>query len=110
MKEHYRVSKSPRDWFVAGWSTGGFCAALMMAKHPDKFYAGAVLAPYYTPVFEDFSILRGRTHLVTENSPRQLVAHGKVKSLRLLSIMSMQDPQSWGDRNRLFTIHGVVGV
>lgn len=42
---NFRTLPAPRGWAVMGISTGGYCAARLALEHPDRFTAGAALAP-----------------------------------------------------------------
>jgi poly(3-hydroxybutyrate) depolymerase len=43
----YRVSHDPSEWGVAGYSSGGYCAANLALRHPASFGAAAVLNGYF---------------------------------------------------------------
>jgi poly(3-hydroxybutyrate) depolymerase len=43
----YRVSHDPYEWGVAGYSSGGYCAANLALRHPGSFGAAAVLNGYF---------------------------------------------------------------
>ncbi|MGJ6981206.1 alpha/beta hydrolase-fold protein [Aestuariimicrobium soli] len=100
--QHYRVTADHTRWFIAGWSTGGYCAALMTATHPRVYAAGAALAGYYHPIFDDQHLLDtpaapDRTAAVTaENDLVRMVTTRQLIHLRLLNVMSTADDQSWG--------------
>lgn len=96
MRERFRVSHNPRYWFISGWSTGGLCASLMVLKHPDVYWAGAGIGPYFHPIFDDPQVAISNPHLVRENDGVEMVRSGKVTQARLLSVMSMGDRESWG--------------
>src|SRR5690349_11026312 len=34
-------------WSVMGWSTGGFCAAKLLLRHPTLFHAAVGIGGYY---------------------------------------------------------------
>ncbi|MEW2519400.1 alpha/beta hydrolase [Actinacidiphila alni] len=42
---NFRTLPAPRGWAVMGISTGGYCAARLALEHPDRFAAGAAMAP-----------------------------------------------------------------
>ena len=44
-----RVTKDGRRWSVMGWSTGGYCAALLHLREPTRFGAAASVEGYYAP-------------------------------------------------------------
>lgn len=37
IKQQYRVSASPRNWGIGGYSEGGMCAAMLTLKHQDTY-------------------------------------------------------------------------
>jgi poly(3-hydroxybutyrate) depolymerase len=43
----YRVSHDPYEWGVAGYSSGGYCAANLALRHPGSFGAAAVIEGYF---------------------------------------------------------------
>jgi poly(3-hydroxybutyrate) depolymerase len=43
----YRVSHDPYEWGVAGYSSGGYCAANLALRHPSSFGAAAVIEGYF---------------------------------------------------------------
>jgi poly(3-hydroxybutyrate) depolymerase len=43
----YRASHDPYEWGVAGYSSGGYCAANLALRHPASFGAAAVLNGYF---------------------------------------------------------------
>jgi pimeloyl-ACP methyl ester carboxylesterase len=44
---HYRVSHDPYEWGVAGYSSGGYCAANLALRHRGSFGAAAVIEGYF---------------------------------------------------------------
>ena len=44
---HYRVSRDPYEWGLAGYSSGGYCAANLALRHPRSFGAAAVINGYF---------------------------------------------------------------
>jgi pimeloyl-ACP methyl ester carboxylesterase len=45
VERNFRTLPAPRGWAVMGISTGGYCAARLALQYPDRFAAGAALAP-----------------------------------------------------------------
>ncbi|TYB48085.1 alpha/beta hydrolase [Actinomadura chibensis] len=43
----YRVARDRSGWGVAGYSTGGFCAAKLAMLHSDRFSAGVTMAGHF---------------------------------------------------------------
>jgi poly(3-hydroxybutyrate) depolymerase len=44
---HYRVSHDPYEWGMAGYSSGGYCAANLALRHPTSFGAAAIINGYF---------------------------------------------------------------
>jgi enterochelin esterase-like enzyme len=53
-----RVAPPGAGWGVAGYSEGGFCAANMALRYPDRYGFAGVLSGYFTP--EDNQLAGGR--------------------------------------------------
>jgi enterochelin esterase-like enzyme len=67
---HYRVSGDPYEWSVAGYSSGGYCAANLALRHPTSFGAAAVINGYFRAVDGPAaSVLNHSSTLETANSP-----------------------------------------
>ncbi|WP_225846195.1 esterase family protein [Streptomyces sp. HPF1205] len=45
VEHNFRALPAPRGWAVMGISTGGYCAARLALEYPNRFAAGAALAP-----------------------------------------------------------------
>lgn len=46
-----RFAISVPHWGVTGYSTGGWCAAMVAMLHPDRYTASGVIAGYFRPQF-----------------------------------------------------------
>ena len=44
------MSRPGPAWAVAGYSEGGFCAANMALRYPDRYRFAGVLSGYFTPL------------------------------------------------------------
>ncbi|WP_245306493.1 alpha/beta hydrolase [Acidipropionibacterium timonense] len=109
IEKHYRVGRTRDSRFVAGWSTGGYCAANLTSKYPNDFKAGFGLAPYYHPTFEGATLAKVTPRIVADNSPLARVKAGKVDSrVRFLSVMSKLDRSTWGDASNPVVENGQV--
>ena len=76
VERHYRVGSTRESRFVAGWSTGGYCAANLTSKYPLDFNAGFALAGYYHPTFEGSALSKATPQLIADNSPLARVKAG----------------------------------
>ena len=82
---------------VLAWSTGGFCAAKMLLKHPMSF-SGAVSIGGYFNAEEDHSTGELFNHsrmLRNQNSPLWLLRHSLSYPIHLLIVTSKADRESW---------------
>lgn len=46
---HYRASSDPAQWGIAGYSSGGYCAANLALRHPAAFGAAGIMDGYFRP-------------------------------------------------------------
>ena len=49
IQAHYRVSAIAAEWGIAGYSSGGFCAANLALRHPADFGASGIMDGYFRP-------------------------------------------------------------
>lgn len=94
-----RASHDYRQWSVMGWSTGGYCAALLHLRDPSRFAAAASIEGYYNPEPDGTtgalaSALQQDPLLAQDASPTWLIEHQPPLNLHLLVMTSMKDPQS----------------
>ena len=69
----YRVSHDPYEWGVAGYSSGGYCAANMSLRHPSSFGAAAVINGYFRAADGPAAAALNHSQLLeTANSPLYL--------------------------------------
>lgn len=99
VESNLRVSHSPREWSVMGWSTGGYCAALLHLRDPGRFGAAASVQGYYQPEPDGttgalWSYLHHDPVLAQEYSPTWLIEHRPPLNTHLLVMTSLSDPQS----------------
>jgi len=95
-----RVSKDGRRWSVMGWSTGGYCAAMLHLREPARFGAAASIEGYYTPGPDPSTgnlgqLLKRYPTLAQESSPTWLIEHRPPARVHLLVMSSNTDPQSY---------------
>jgi len=70
-----RVARPGPAWGVAGYSEGGFCAANMALRYPDRFGSAGVLSGYFTPGDNQLADGRqvspfgGNPYLAAQNTP-----------------------------------------
>lgn len=68
---NFRARTDRAGWGLIGFSTGGFCAANLALRHPDRYAATASMAGYFTAVTDRTTgdLYRGDQRLRDENSP-----------------------------------------
>lgn len=97
-QQHFRVAAPGKAWTTIGWSTGGFCAAKLVASHPATFGSAVSLGGYYQPLEDRTtgSLFAGRRRLALLNSPQWLyLHHGGLRGSRLLLVAGRQDRETW---------------
>jgi len=73
MLARYRVSDDPYQWGMAGYSSGGYCAANLALRHPGSFGAAAVIEGYFRAADGPAAgALNDNVSLETANSPLYL--------------------------------------
>jgi enterochelin esterase-like enzyme len=46
---HFRAASDPAEWGIAGYSSGGYCAANLALRHRASFGAAAIMDGYFRP-------------------------------------------------------------
>jgi enterochelin esterase-like enzyme len=69
--KHFRARTDRAGWGIFGFSTGGFCAANLALRHPDRYAAAVSFSGYYTAITDRTTgdLYRGDARLRDENSP-----------------------------------------
>jgi S-formylglutathione hydrolase FrmB len=101
-----RAADDPKLWSVMGWSTGGFCAAKLVLRAPDKFTNAAALGAYFEPIIDDTTgdLFESDQHLQNENSPFYLYQRGGLApGSNLLMVSSQADDVSWPMTEKMMT-------
>jgi len=94
-----RVATDSQRWSVMGWSTGGYCAALLHLRAPERFGAAASVEGYFNPEPDSSTgnlaeLLNTSAPFAHESSPTWLIKNRPPPSVHLLVMTSQQDPQS----------------
>jgi hypothetical protein len=111
-----RVTKDGRRWSVMGWSTGGYCAAMLHLREPARFGAGASVEGYFDPAPDGTTgnlrqLLKAYPTLSHDSSPTWLIEHRPPARVHLLVMSSNTDPQSYPQaRQFLLREQNVPGV
>lgn len=95
-----RVTTDAHRWSTMGWSTGGFCAAKLLLRHPTLFNAAVGFGAYYdSETDKTTGRLFGHSQaLRNENSPLWLIQHRPRATNNLLIIVSKADRSSYDGR------------
>lgn len=104
LARQYRVQPLGPDWSVVGWSTGGFCAAKLVAAHPGRFGSAAAFGGYFKPIQDHTTgdLFDGQALRYDRNSPLWLYRHDHgLGGSRLLIVASRQDPESWPESQQM---------
>ena len=83
------TSHDRKDWAIAGYSTGGFCAAKVMLSHSSQFSVAAPIAGYFYPT--QTKLFGGSQTLKDANNPLLLAKALSLPSHMLL-VGTSQDP------------------
>lgn len=96
----FRVASEGRQWSAMGWSTGGFCAAKLLLRHPLLFHAAVGFGAYYDAETDKSTgdLFGGNRKLRNLNSPIQLIQTARSQAARLLIIVSRVDRASYNGR------------
>jgi enterochelin esterase-like enzyme len=94
-----RIATDSQRWSVMGWSTGGYCAALLHLRAPERFGAAASVEGYYKPEPDSTTgnlaaLLKASPSFAHESSPTWLIKNHPPPNVHLLVMTSQQDPQS----------------
>jgi hypothetical protein len=99
----FRVYHGGQHWAVSGYSTGGYCAALLAAQH-HGFYAAAASIEGYNAADHDATTgdLFGRRASLTDNADLLWwVSQRPMSKVALLELSTRQDKQSYLDDRTL---------
>jgi enterochelin esterase-like enzyme len=93
----FRALPTRSSWAVMGYSSGGYCAAKLLLRHPRWYGTAAVLSGYFDAIRDGTTgdLWGGSLAYRHRNSPRWLLAHEPVPAADLLVFSSKQDGDSW---------------
>lgn len=97
---HIRVTPDGSRWSLAGWSTGGFCAAKLLLRHRGRFNAAASIGGYFESETDPTTgdLFGGSAKLRRENSPLWLIRQPGQSDANLLIVASATDQSSYAGR------------
>ena len=83
------ASTDRKDWAIAGYSTGGFCAAKVALSHSDRFSVVVPIAPYFIPSRAN---LFGGSALVRDANSPLLLAQKLTLPMHMLLVGTRREP------------------
>ena len=111
---HARVRAEARQWALAGYSTGAFCAVKLLLRHPNHYADAAGFGGYYQPITDHTTgnLFHGSKIRYDRNSPLWLYGHtGLVSGHRILLITGQQDLDSYAETEKMLAAtNGDPGV
>lgn len=96
------ASQDRKDWAIAGYSTGGFCAAKVMLTHSSRFSVAVPIAGYFYPT--QTKLFGGSTTLREKNTPL-LLAKSLTLPSHMLLVGTSQDPGVMGAIASMEKVH-----
>jgi enterochelin esterase-like enzyme len=92
---HFRARTDRAGWGLIGFSTGGFCAANLALRHPDRYAATVSMAGYFTAITDGTTgdLYRGNARLRDENSPLWRLNNLPVPALAMYLACARDDPK-----------------
>lgn len=87
--DNFHAIDAASAWGLMGYSTGGFCAANLVLKHPDLYKAAVSISGYYFP---ESPLVTGDATLARQNDPLWAVRNTRTPAVSLLMTASAQDP------------------
>lgn len=89
----WRVSQERDDHVLAGFSAGGWCAAMLATMEPDNYRAVMTFAGYFSPTFDQAQLLRNDSR-----AKKYVLANTLSKNVKPLSFFiaaAKNDPISY---------------
>jgi enterochelin esterase-like enzyme len=82
---NFRTAPAPGNWGVMGYSTGGFCAANLTLRHPERYGAAASLSGYFKAITDITTgdLYKGDDALRRANSPLHTIDGPRPAPLRM---------------------------
>lgn len=98
MRAHYRVSSDAAQLGIAGFSSGGYCAANLALRQPGRFGAAAIIDGYFRAQDGPAAAALGdRRALLAANSPLEVAARLRPGSHPLPAFWVMAGTGAYGD-------------
>ena len=94
-----------RKWTTFGYSTGGWCAAMLGLRHLDQYQSGVSIAGYFQPNFSAGINKRERTILTSEYDLTKILNAGS-SNFKMLMIYSRRDKFSFDSMSKYLAAIG----
>jgi S-formylglutathione hydrolase FrmB len=94
---NYTVANLPvynNNWAITGYSTGGWCSAMLALRHPDIFKAAAPIAGFFQPEFP-FKIDAATKNKLKQEYNIVSTAQKALSPIDIFLITSTKDPNSF---------------
>lgn len=104
LASRYHTEPPGARWSVMGWSTGGFCAAKLLVRHPRQFTAAVSFGGYYDPLTDSTTgdLFGNSSQRRNDNSPRWLYGkRGGLGGGQLLMVTGQQDRYAWRSTQKM---------
>lgn len=99
-----------RRWTTFGYSTGGWCAAMLGIRHQDQYKSAISIAGYFEPSFSSGIIKVERTRLRDKYNLAKITS-SQMNDLKLMAIYSRRDTFTYLSISKyLKTINGALSV
>jgi enterochelin esterase-like enzyme len=95
------------DWVITGYSTGGWCSAMLAMKHPEIFKAAAPIAGFYKAE-PPLSLTAPQRLDIKSQYDLLALSKSRGKALDLFLITSRQDPSSYSSTNWFYSRIGAA--
>lgn len=87
IQHNFRVSRDSKNWGLAGYSAGGYCAANLTVQYPEVFHAGVTMSGYNAP---DAAVVLKDPALAAANNPLLLLQRMKTQPDIVLMAQGVQ--------------------
>ena len=115
IRAHYRASLIAAEWGIAGYSSGGYCAANLALRHRSAYGAAGIMDGYYRPTDGPAAAaLHNNTRLEQQNDPlaavQQLGRGADPLPAFWISAGTASAKYALGARAFVKALHGIQGV
>jgi len=99
-----------RRWSTFGYSTGGWCAAMLGIRHQDQYKSAVSIAGYFEPSFSS-GIITPERKILRDKYDLAKITASQTNDFKLMAIYSRRDEYSYISINKyLSKINGALNV